>query len=62
MLKNLVKIIKKIFFSILLIYGFNIIAQPININIPINIYTIVIITLLGVPSFLALIIIYLIVY
>lgn len=57
MLKKIIEIIKKIIFSIVLLYGFNIIASPINIMIPINLITIGAVTILGFPALFAFIII-----
>lgn len=57
MLKKILDLIKKIIFSIVLLYGFNIIASPINIMIPINLITIGAVTILGFPALFAFIII-----
>ena len=62
MLKKLFAIIKKIVFSVFLIYGFNLIASPLDLIIPINIITVVLITILGLPALLSLILIYFIVF
>lgn len=48
-------ILKKIIFSAFLLYGYNLIAVNFNMIIPINIYTIGFVSVLGVPSILALI-------
>lgn len=62
MLKSLFNLLKKIVFSVFLIYGFNLIASPLNLIIPINIITVGAITILGVPALLSLIAIYFIVF
>ena len=62
MFKILFNLLKKIVFSVFLIYGFNIIAEPLNLIIPINIITVGAITLLGMPALLSLIAIYFIVF
>lgn len=62
MFKILFNLLKKIVFSVFLIYGFNIIAEPLNLIIPINIITVGTITLLGMPALLSLIAIYFIVF
>ena len=62
MLKKFLKIIKKIIFSAFLLYGYNILALPINVIIPINIITILIITILGIPALFALILIHVLIY
>jgi len=62
MLKKIFNLIKKIVFSVFLIYGFNLIASPLNLIIPINIITVGLLTILGVPALLSLIAIYFIVF
>ena len=62
MLKSLFNLLKKIVFSVFLIYGFNLIASPLDLIIPINIITVVLITILGLPALLSLILIYFIVF
>jgi len=57
MLKKKLEVIKRIIFSVVLLYGFNIIASPINIMIPINFITIGAVTILGFPALFAFIII-----
>ena len=46
----MLKIIKKIVFALGFLYTLNIILQPINITIPINIYSITMFYFLGIPS------------
>lgn len=55
-------IVKKIIISILILYGFNIFTQPYNINIPINIITILFITIFDMTGFLGIILFYFINY
>ena len=62
MLKKIFLVIKKIIMSAFLLYGYNLIASPLGCIIPINIFTVAIITFLGFPSLFSLIIILLIVY
>lgn len=62
MLKRIVKIFRNIFISIILIYSLNIILQPLNINIPINIINVSLLTILGFPVLISLIIILLVIY
>lgn len=57
MLKKIGKILRKIIFSIVLLYGYNILATPINVMIPINVITIGAVTILGFPALFAFIII-----
>ncbi|MDD3392053.1 MAG: pro-sigmaK processing inhibitor BofA family protein [Bacilli bacterium] len=62
MIKKAYKILKKIIFSCLLLYGYNVLAEPLKIIIPINLYTVGYTTLLGVPALFSMIIIYLVTY
>lgn len=62
MLKKIFNLIKKIVFSVFLIYGFNLIASPLNLIIPINVITVGFITLLGLPALLSFILVYFIVF
>lgn len=55
MLKNIFNIIKKIILSVLLIYAYNKIALPLNVVIPINILTILLVFICGIPSILMLV-------
>ena len=58
----ILKIIKKIIFSSFLLYGYNLLALPLNILIPINLINIGIITIFGVPSLFSLILIHVIIF
>lgn len=49
-MKLLSKIIKKVCIGIISIYSFNVLFKLIDIIIPINIFTIVISSLLGIPG------------
>lgn len=62
MLKKLFKLVKKVIFSSFLLYGYNILAMPLNVIIPINLITIFTITLLGFPALLGFIGIYIILF
>ncbi len=61
-MKKIIKIIKKIVFSALLLYGYNVIAAPLNVIVPINFINIGIMTILGIPALFALIFINIIVF
>ena len=50
----IIKVIKKIIFSILIIYGLDVILSGFNIIVPLNIYTIGIVSLLGFPGLIML--------
>lgn len=62
MLKKIYKLVAKFVFSFLLIYGYNLIISPINMVIPFNIITLSYVTLLGIPAFLSIILIFFIIY
>lgn len=61
MFKILKKVVKKVVFAFVLLYGLNVIVSSINIFIPINIFTISIVSILGVPGLLSLISIFFII-
>ena len=54
-MKKILGIIKKVLLSYVVLYGYNLIAVNFHLVLPINIFTISIITVLGLPSLLALI-------
>lgn len=58
MLKKILKIIKKIVISIIVLYGYNLITQPFNLNIPINVITISIMVLFDTSGFIGLALFY----
>ncbi len=51
------KLIKKLLIAAFLIYGYNVLAQPLNLIIPLNILSISYVGIFGVPGLLSLIII-----
>ena len=55
MLKKFLVLLEKIIISGLLIYAYNKLSLPLNIIIPINLITIFLVTLFGIPSILMLI-------
>ncbi len=61
MLGKLFKILKRTIVSFFMLYGYNIIV-PSTAIIPINIITVILITIFGLPALLILIVIRLIVY
>ena len=62
MLKLIFKIIKRIIISSFLLYAYNLIVQPVGLIIPINVITVGIISILGVPALLSLIFIMVLIY
>ena len=55
-IKTLVKVVRKVIFAFLVLYGLNVILSSVSFNIPINLVTLSIGTLLGIPGILVLII------
>ena len=55
MLKKFLVLLERIILSVLLIYAYNKLSLPLNIIIPINLITIFLVTLFGIPSILMLI-------
>ena len=61
-MKKLFRLLKKVVFSALLLYGYNVIAAPLNVIVPINFINIGAMTILGIPALFALIFINIIVF
>ncbi len=61
MANKIIKIIKKICLAFVMLYGLNLILSGINFFIPINIITLSLVTILGIPGILGLVIIYFII-
>lgn len=61
MLKKIAIVLKKIVLAFLMLYGLNYFISSLQIYIPINIITVSIVSLLGVPGLSSLIILYFIV-
>lgn len=53
-MKFIFRIIRRVILGAFLLYGYNLIAVNFNMIIPINIFTIGFVTILGIPSILAL--------
>ena len=62
MLKLIFKIIKRIVISSFLLYAYNLLVQPVGLIIPINVITVGVISILGVPALLSLIFIMVLIY
>lgn len=62
MVKKIFNLIKKIVISAFVLYGYNLIASPLNLVIPINIFTVGALTLFGIPAMFSLIIILVLVF
>ena len=55
-IKILVKAVRKVIFAFLVLYGLNVILSSVSFNIPINLVTLSIGTILGIPGIVVLII------
>ena len=62
MLKKIVNILKRIVFYSFLLYGFNLVAGPLKIVVPINIFTVAALTIFGVPALFSFIMIFILVF
>jgi hypothetical protein len=62
MFKKIFYLLRRVFFSFVILYGFNTIGSNFNLVIPINIITLTSITLLGFPALLSLILLLVIVF
>ena len=55
MIKKIFNILKKIILAVLFIYTYNKLTLPLNIIIPINVITVGLVSICGIPSILMLI-------
>lgn len=62
MVKKIFNVLKKIILTCFLLYGYNLISQPLGLTIPINFITVFFVTLLGLPALFSFIAIFLIVF
>ena len=62
MLKNIYRVVKKFVFSGFLLYGYNILAAPLEIIVPINTITLIVTTILGFPALLGFILIHALIF
>ena len=62
MIKKFFNFVKKIITSIFILYGYNMIASPLGFIIPINIITIVLVSIFGIPALFSLIFILILVF
>ncbi len=60
MLKNILKLTKKVIFAGFVLYAYNVIMAPLNMLIPINIYTLAFTGIFGIMAipFLALVLLF----
>ena len=62
MIKTIIQIVKKIVFSSFLLYGYNILVEPLGLIIPINLITVGFISIFGLPALFSLILIHVLVF
>ena len=55
MLKKVFNLIKKFILAVLLIYAYNKMTLPLDLFIPMNVFTILLVTICGIPSIIMLI-------
>lgn len=55
MLKKVFELIKKIILAVLFIYAYNKLALPLNVFVPMNIFTVILVAICGIPSILILV-------
>jgi len=55
MFSKIFVILKKIIVSVLIIYAYNKLAMPLNVIIPMNVITIMLVTCCGIPSIIMLV-------
>lgn len=58
MANKIVKVVKKLCLAFVMLYGLNLILSGINFLVPINIITLSLVTLLGTPGIIGLVVIY----
>ena len=61
-IKKIYELVKRIIISVFLLYSFNLVMSPLEIMIPINMITVVGITVLGFPALLSFLVILLFIY
>ncbi|MEG2322131.1 MAG: pro-sigmaK processing inhibitor BofA family protein [Bacilli bacterium] len=62
MLKKIFILLKRVVISAFILYGYNLIASPLNLIIPINIFTVGALTILGIPAIFSFIIILVLIF
>ncbi len=56
--KMIIKLVKKLCLAFVMLYGINLILTGVNIFIPINLITLALVTFLGTPSIIGLVVIF----
>lgn len=62
MIKKIFGFVKKVIFNSFFLYGYNLIAAPLNLFIPINLFTVLLLSVLGLPALIGLMVILLTIY
>ena len=62
MIKIVLKAVKRIVFSSFLLYGYNLLVNPLNLMVPINVITVSALSIFGVPALISFIFVYLVVF
>ena len=62
MFKKIFSIIKRVIMSVFILYGYNLIAAPLGFIIPINLITVLLISILGMPALLSLVVVLVVVF
>ena len=57
MLKKIFNLLKKVVISAFILYGYNLIASPLNLIVPINVITVGVMSFFGLPALFSFIII-----
>lgn len=61
-MKYIVAVLKKIILGFIILYGYNMIAVQFNMVMPINIFTVVLVSFLGFPALFALVLLFVLVF
>lgn len=61
-MQKLFKILRNLILAPFIIYIYNLIAQPLNLIIPINLFTVLFVTFLGIPGLITLLVFLLIAF
>lgn len=62
MLKKIFNVIKKVVFYSFLLYGYNLVAFPLGVVVPINLITVGSMTIFGVPALLSFIVMFIVMF
>lgn len=62
MFKKIFTVVKRIVFYAFLLYGYNLLASPLNVMVPINVITVATLTVFGLPALFSFILIFVLIY